>query len=346
MIELDSTDRALVAALQLAPRAALSAIAPLIDCDPSTLSRRYRRLADSGRLQVRAMLDWRLISPVNPSIVWIRCAAGASEAVAEALRAVPEAQSILLVTGEADVHAMLYPGSREAHRRLLTTTIPSIPGVVGVTSQLILDARRRGGQWRLDGALEPAAIERLRALGAEAATARGPHEWSRTERAAIRLLFDDGRIGANRAAELLGVSRATALRVIRDVLGSGRVSLRVEVEPSSIGLPLTALIAVRCPPGAVSSLLDAVVEHPATRFAGMTAGSAALMLHASFADEDSLGRFIADDLGRIPGVDSLSVSISLATLRRDWLDLEPDGSYGRRVEPPALADSLPAAAGA
>jgi DNA-binding Lrp family transcriptional regulator len=332
--EVDSTDRALVAALQLAPRAPIAAIAAAIDIDASTLTRRYARLTETGLLRIGAMLDWRLLSPVNPSIVWIRCKAGASEDVAAALREVPEAQSILLVTGQADVHSMVYPTSRESHRRLLTTTIPSIHGVEGISSQLILRTWRRGAQWRLTGALSESALARMRELGD--LEDRGLSQLSPTELDAVRILFDEGRIGASDLSDRLSVSRSTAQRVLRDVLTSGLVSLRVEIEPSTLGLPLTAIVAIHCAPGRVEEMLDTIVGHSAARFVGMTAGSASAMFHGVFHDEESLRRFLSDDLGGVPGVDSVSVSIALATIRRNWIDLDDQGCMTQKIRPPNL----------
>jgi DNA-binding Lrp family transcriptional regulator len=289
------------------------------------------------------MLDWRLISEVNPSIVWIRASPGQSERVAAELQNLPEAQSILLVTGEADIHTMLYPGSRERQRELLATTIPSTPGVIGVSSQLVLSAPRRGGDWTLEGALDEQQLAAVKELGEPGNIGDEPEhrQPTRLEHDVIRILFEDGRTSVQTIAERLGIARSTAQRAVRDVLASGHIKFRVDVEPQLLGLPLSALVAVHCAPRVVPQLLRSVSMHPATRIAVMTAGTASMMVHGSFRDEDALSRFLTEDLGAIPGVESLDVSIALGTYRRNWIDIDVAGRHTRSTMPPALQASGP-----
>ncbi|TDD55646.1 Lrp/AsnC family transcriptional regulator [Saccharopolyspora elongata] len=332
MQTLDDADLDLVAALQLTPRAPLNAVAEVLGTSASTAGRRIQRLQDSRLLRFISTVHWSLILTANPYVVWIKCEPGMTSSVAAAIQQVPEAQSILITSGDADIHCTIYPLAGTDLRRLLTRTLPAIPGIASIESHLVLRTARQAVAWHLDRLTD----EQTAALrGHVDADPSSPPETvgplGEAEFNALRLLFDDGRITAAQAARELDVSRSTAYRLIQSVLEAGAARPRVEIEPAVLGFPLTALITLDVQPQHIPAVLAALGAHPSGRFTVMTAGPASITHHAVFRDEDHLSRFVTEDIGELPGINGLNMSTALAVLRRQWIDRDNDVLLGDRV---------------
>ncbi|MCP2163270.1 Lrp/AsnC family transcriptional regulator [Goodfellowiella coeruleoviolacea] len=332
MQQLDDADLDLVAALQLAPRAPLNTIAEVLGTSASTVGRRMQRLQESRLLRFISTVHWSLLTTGNPYVVWIKCEPGTTSGVAAAIQQVREAQSILITSGDADIYCTIYPLSGTDLRRLLTHTLPAIPGIASIQAHLVLRAARQAVAWhlnRLTDAQAAALREHVDADPNSPPDRVGP--LTEAESNTLRLLFDDGRISAAQAARELDVSRSTAYRLIQSVLEQGAARPRVEIEPAVLGFPLTALITLDVQPRHIPTVLAALRAGPSGRFTVMTAGPAPITHHAVFRDEEHLSRFVTDDLGALPGIDGLNMSTALAVLRRQWIDRDNDVFLGERI---------------
>lgn len=309
----------------------LNVIADVLGSSATTVGRRLQQLQRRRLVRVISTVHWSLITSGNPYVVWIRCEPGRTEQVATALQAVPEAQSILITTGDADIHCTIYPLRGTDSRRLLSRDLPSIPGVASLHSELVLRPVRQGIDWRIGRlSTEQASALSQHGLPGTDSEPRTVPPLSTTEFDVLRLLFDDGRISAAQVARELGLSRSTAYRVIQSLLDGGAARPRVEVEPAAVGFPVTALCAVKVQPQHIPSALDALSRHPSGRFTVMVAGSSALIHHGVFRGEDDLASFVTDELGALPGVRETAMSIALGVLRRQWIDREQDVLLGER----------------
>ncbi|MGW7293107.1 Lrp/AsnC family transcriptional regulator [Streptomyces xiamenensis] len=328
---LDATDLDLVAALQIAPRTPVNALAAVLGASPSTVARRLARLRRDRLLRVVGRLDWPLITTENPRQVWIRCEPGRSRQVAERLLELDEVQTLLVTTGNADVYCTVYPLRGTDVTELLTRRLPSVPGIVATESQLILRAHSMGQSWRLHRLtaqqearlrehIDPVTRERLTAL----------EQLSELELRAIRLMADDGRISSAEIARELGVSRSTAYRTAQSLLECGAVWPRVEIEPAVLGYPLNALMSLTLRPQAIPHVLDTLSRHRSARYVSMVAGSASVVHYGVFRDEEDLADFITTDLGAFEGIMTVNTSVAVEVLRRHWT-----GRDGFRLGPRA-----------
>lgn len=324
---LDDADLDLVAALQLAPRAPLNVVADVLGTSASTVSRRMHRLQEDRLLRVISTVHWPLFLSGNPYVVWIRCAPGKTGAVAAAVQDVPEAQSILVTTGEADIHCTIYPLPGTDPRKLLTHTLPGIAGVASIESHLVLRIARRAVSWRIDRLTDAQAAVLGAHTSPETATAE---TLTAAEFDTLRLLFDDGRISAAEVARSLDVSRSTAYRLIQSLLDGGAARPRVEIEPAVLGYPITALLSLNVQPRHIPAALTALGAHRSGRLTVMTAGPASIIHHGVFRDEEDLASFITDDVGALDGVSGFTMSVALGVLRRQWIDRDHDVLLGRR----------------
>ncbi|GAA1884557.1 Lrp/AsnC family transcriptional regulator [Paeniglutamicibacter psychrophenolicus] len=321
--ELDDADLDLVAALQLAPRAPINMIAEVIGVKPTTASRRLANLQERGVLRVIASARWTVLTSGNPYVVWIKCTPGRTRAVADALREVPEVQSIMLTTGITDLYCTIYPLPGTDINDLLTVRLPLIEGVDSLRSDLVLRAASEGFGWRLHR-LDAEATAKLTALAdydPASGTAGAPvPELGAAELDALGMLLDDGRVSSAKVARELGISTSSAYRVVQSLLESGTARPRAEIEPALLGYPITALITLQIQPRHIPEALAHLSSHASARYTVMTAGPASVFYHGVFRDEEELADFTTGDLGDLPGVVGMNMSMVLRVLRRQWID--------------------------
>lgn len=64
------------------------------------------------------------------------------------------------------------------------------------------------------------------------------------------------------------------------------------------------------------------------RFAALTTGEASLLVQAVVRDEADARAFLTTELGSYDGIQSVSVSTLLRTVRRNWRTVDLDGRLG------------------
>ena len=321
---LDSSDIALVAALQRAPRAGFATLARVLDTAPSTVSRRYARLVEQRFLHVTISIPWSAQGTGHPSSLLLSCRPGTSSRVASELARLDGMQAVLLMAGSADVHAILHPTGG------ITTTlledVPAIDGVERTRTGLILGTASRAGDWLLPGVLTPGQEDLLRAA-APAPTAP-PSTLRPIERRLLGALIQDGRLSIQEAAQHLGVSRTTASRLLSSLVDSGFARPRIDIEPALLGHPLGLFVSLTTHPAHAEATLTRLAEHPAVRFSAMVTGDATILAHVALRDERAAREFLTADIGSFEGVQSVSTSTLLRTVRRNWHDVDADGRLG------------------
>lgn len=319
--QLDETDLDIVAALHIAPRVPTAALADILGIPTSTASRRLARLQDERLLRVVGRFAWELITSSNPFELWVTSTPGHSEAVVNELLRIPDVQFVLRTSGAADIYANLFPLRGSDPHELLTSTIPSIPGVRAIDSRMILEPAKVGQSWRyrrLDAA-------RTRELEKHASVADGEplrdlEQLSELEFETMRMLGANGRVTAAEVGRTLGVSPTTAARAMRLLIHSGAISPRIEIQPDLMGFPLNAVVTIDVRPRDIRGALDTLAAHPSVRLLSTVTGSAPVSLAGVFAGPVDLARFVRDDLGTLAGVRSVQSVAGLRLERRYWVD--------------------------
>jgi DNA-binding Lrp family transcriptional regulator len=324
--QLDDADLDLVAALQVAPRAPMSALAEVLGASASTIGRRLARLEEEQLLRVIGQVEWPMVSEGNPHHVWVATAPGQARQVARHLSELPEVPFVATTTGRADVYCSLQAARRSRARELLMTEIPSIPGVRSTHSELVLRALTKSDSWRLSR-LGATQVRTLRAAGdprpqdrpARTATASATAELSTDELRTVELLRRDGRATAAELARATGISQSTAYRLTQSLLRRGLVRPRVEIEPALLGYALEVVVALHATPGAIQEVADTLARHPSARYVSIVAGTSSVIHHGVFRDEDELAELLTHDLATLPGITACEVSVMLDVLRRYWI---------------------------
>ena len=331
-VTLSDTDLDIIAALQLAPRASFTALAEILDTTSATLGKRVQNLQEQRVMSVIGRVSWPIVSSYNPFELWIRTRPGESLAVAQSLLQFPEAQFVMQATGSADVFATIVPLHGTDYYELLSRTIPQLDGIVAVESNLILHSEFVGTSWRLC---------RLTAEQELALTALTEHDeeapitsvtdLSSVEFEALKMLRVNGRVSSAEVARKLGISSSTAFRTVGRLLGSGAVTPRVEVAPTTVGYPLMGAVAISADPRHVTTILRELSVHPSTRMLSTVSGSSTISFFGQYQGPREFADFLQRDLASFEGITQVRTTINLHELRRHWVDRD-NGLLGSQVE--------------
>lgn len=140
---LDSTDTALLEALQRDGQATAQELGAALNLSPSQAGRRRQRLEESGVIKgYRAQLDPEKLGLDVQAFVQVQLARhGAQEGMdfARLLRTRPEVASAWTMTGEADYLLRVYCPDLRALNRLIHEVLLAHPVVARVHSQIVMD---------------------------------------------------------------------------------------------------------------------------------------------------------------------------------------------------------------
>jgi DNA-binding Lrp family transcriptional regulator len=168
-ITIDGTDRALIRALQLAPRGSFSRIGDVLGLSEQTVARRYRRLCREGVLRVVALVDPAALGESTWTIR-VRCRPDGTAAIAGALARRDDVGWVALSAGGSEVTCAVRSRSREQRDELLLQRLPRTSPVLGISAAVML--HRFIGQGTDDwaafrDALTPGQSRRLAGLRSE-----------------------------------------------------------------------------------------------------------------------------------------------------------------------------------
>ncbi|MFC7404890.1 Lrp/AsnC family transcriptional regulator [Georgenia alba] len=330
---LEPGDLDLVAALQIAPRAGVRLLADVLGVSPATVSKRLARLRERHALRIVGQGPWSLGSDATPYHVWIATRPGWSDAVAEAITELDEAQFVAVTAGRADVYCILHPFHRSDGAALLGTRLPAIDGIVRTRAELGLRRYFSGSGWRLrrlDAEQEAQLAEHRQGPLPKAAEVLGPDEVR-----VAGVLRHDGRSSTAEIARQLGMSASTAYRVTQSLLSRGLVQPRVEIEPAVLGYPLEVVLSTSTAPGSMEDVARALSDLPSARYVTTVAGTSSVIHQALFRHEDDLADFLSQDLGRQRGVTTFEISVVLRVLTRYWSKPAEPGAGRAGVSPAA-----------
>jgi|SRR5699024_7001174 len=107
---IDAVDELLIGTLTGDGRADLRTLAATAGIDPSTASRRRRRLIDSGVVRLETLVDQRLQRGAAETMLWLQVSPGKIVAVGDALHAAPETDFVAALSGPAVLAARVHAG--------------------------------------------------------------------------------------------------------------------------------------------------------------------------------------------------------------------------------------------
>lgn len=126
-------------------------------------------------------------------------------------------------------------------------------------------------------------------------------ELSDLDRRIIRHLQEDGRRPFTQIAADLGVSEAAVRARTNRLVERGILQIVGVTDPNKLGFH-QALIGVRCEPGRLVAVAEALAALPEVDYVVITTGRFDILVETVSSDPDGLLRFLTDRLQTIDGV--------------------------------------------
>src|SRR2546423_8474932 len=136
---------------------------------------------------------------------------------------------------------------------------------------------------------------------AAARRSRRPDELSDLDKRIIEHLQEDGRRAFTQIAAALGVSEAAVRARTNRLVDRGILQVVGVADPGKLGFQ-QALIGIRCEPGRIVEVADALAGLQEVDYVVATAGRFDILIEAVAEDNEGLLRFLNDRLQRIGGV--------------------------------------------
>ena len=276
---LSDLDFQLVDALQRAPRASWSALAPVLRTDPSTLSRRWSMMVAEGlawttcyvlpeRMQLRSATGEQLRS--STAVVEVRCEPGQRELVLSALENQGPVINVECTTGSRDLSLTVASSTPRDIDSYVAEHIGVLPGVVSTSTSFVRRFFREGSEWTLDSlrADQIAAVETL-GLHSSAVAPAGHDDLIED---VIRALQPDVRRSASEISQQLGISVALARRGIAGVARSDWVRMRADFAHDVVGWNASVHLWMTVPQDRIADLATHLARHRALRLCASTLG--------------------------------------------------------------------------
>ena len=146
---------------------------------------------------------------------------------------------------------------------------------------------------------------------------RRPDELSALDKKIIEHLQEDGRRPFTQIASALGVSEAAVRARTTRLVERGFLQIVGVADPEKLGFQ-QALIGVRCEPGKLLAVSDALASLVEVDYVVITAGRYDILIEAVAEDNESLLRFLNDRLQQIDGVRDTETFMYLRLVKQTY----------------------------
>ncbi|WP_183086349.1 Lrp/AsnC family transcriptional regulator [Mycetocola tolaasinivorans] len=306
-VELDGTDRRIIAALQCDPRATVEHLAGVLTLGTRPLRRRLNHLLDSGAVRVVA----RTPQPARVALMLrIRILSGRLEQLSRALARRTDIAYIDASIGGDELAAVLITESDTAGR-LITRQLPETGAIAAVEAHPILHVFSEAKDWRLDALSDH---ERSALTLPQHPRVEGQPVGER-DAAIIDALTLQPRASATWVADRVQAPVSTVRRRLTTLRNTGQLAYEVSVDPARLGLPIDVNFWIRLPPQHLDDVGRALATHPAVHGTLALAGTFSLNVAAWFADLGALYHFMTTVLAEYP-IDQIEPIIVGSAIKR------------------------------
>ena len=139
----------------------------------------------------------------------------------------------------------------------------------------------------------------------------------RADDAILRILEKDGRLSFNSLAEQIGLSKTPTWARVQNLEKKKVITgYRAEIDPVAMGLTLHAFVQVTITGSRHAEFEAAVSRHPSVIECYTTAGQGDYLLHVLVPGISALDEILRADISRMPGVQRLTTTIGMKTIKR------------------------------
>ncbi|MEU3727621.1 Lrp/AsnC family transcriptional regulator [Streptomyces sp. NPDC031705] len=341
---IDDTDRALVHALQLAPRASWERLAQVLGARPETLARRWERLTTAGEAWVSGI--GLRTGAQAPCMAWVEvtCAAGTSPAVGAALTGDPHTMGVEHTTGGRDLLVFVAVPNLHVLYQYLSFRVQRIPGVVGTRSSMVTAVHSSPDRWRLDQ-LTPAQADLLTGRGRRKVAATPPAPVApmpEEDRPLVLALASDARRSVASLAWESGMSESTVRRRLGRLEAGQSLRYSCALASGLTGWPVAATVWAEVPEHEVADCAAVAAGLRETRTCMSVSGPWNFMIGVRLRTIEELSRYTADLTRRLPGMRVADTMVALHVRKSEAQELDRTGRRVRTVRPDIWQDAAPA----
>jgi DNA-binding Lrp family transcriptional regulator len=330
--QLDETDRQLLHALMVAPRASFRVYAGVLGVCDQTVARRYRKLAETAGLRVFGLVNGPQAGWVD-WLVRLQVVPGSAQRIADTLARRPDTRWVRLYSGGTEIVCVLQARSPEQRNALFLRGLPGSRHVTAITAYSILNVFSPVEYIGHASALSAAQLTALGAAAQEPAAPRygrpaadSAPSAGRTlsVSAALRdeddpLLAELARDGRTPVADLAAAihwHESTVRRRIEELRRAGLLYFDLDIDDSVLGINATVMLWLKVEPASLDAAGRAVAAHAEVPFAAATTGPTNLVVSGIFRDTREFYAYLTTKLAGLPGLQSVESAPIIGTLKR------------------------------
>jgi len=293
---LDQLDLQLIAELESDARQTNKALAAKLGVDRSTVMGRVRRLIDDDVIRTICWADPIALGYKFRVAFAIYTQPGQDSEVADRLAANTRISVVLLGTGRRNVTAWALFRTGDDLSDFLSNELKPIPGILHVETTLTLQE-----------------VKVSLSLLADDKESRNPEIFEKglddLDLKLIRELQKDARQKAGQLARKLGLYQSTIFRRMQRLLDGHVIQIGIYTHPFALGYEGVATIGLKCDPGKVREVAEAVASYKQVQYVGICAGQSDITAWVVFRKLSDLQHFINVELGSIPGLREIETMI-------------------------------------
>lgn len=286
---LDSLDIRLIEELELDVRQTYKDLATKLGVSIPTITGRVKRLIDGGVISTICWADSRSLGYKFSIIFGICTQPGHEIDVANKLAANPHISVVYLCTGHFSMIVWTLFRTGEALSDFLSNELKTIPGVQNIEKMLMLREIKVTPRLLTDetNPLTPEYSE---------------YGLDDLDFNIIRELQKDARQTISKLARKLGVHHSTIFRRMQKLVDKNIIRIGASTNPLALGYEGVAIVGLKCDPGKVREVAEAVASYKQVQYVGIYASPYDIVFWVVFRTLNDLGDFTKEELGRIPGL--------------------------------------------
>jgi DNA-binding Lrp family transcriptional regulator len=310
----DDTDRRIIHALTIEPRASFRTLAQVSGVADQTAARRYRRLQEVAGLRVLGRIEGARVGWVD-WFLRLQAVPGAAASVADALARRPDTRWVQLASGGTEIILAMQARTAEQRDALFLRGLPGSRRITQISAHALLHIfSAPTWSYPVSGLLSEAEIVKL-------AVARPPSDdgtitLSTADEALLATLAEDGRASNAHIATAIGWHESTVRRRIDELRRRGVLQFDIDLDTHALGMSTQAMLWISVEPAQLEETGRVIAHHPEVPFVAATTGATNLVANVVCEDGRHLYSYLTDRLAGLSGVRAVETAPVIRTLKR------------------------------
>ncbi len=324
---MDNLDLDIIKELELDGRQPVSEIAKKLGVSRHHVGRRVHSLLDRKVATVLAFTNPRVLGYRTLAITGIQVSPGYLHPVADRLCALPNVLLVLTVTGRNDIIIWTMFTDPTDISAFSIRELGDIPGIISNETMIVLDwwvslSSLSSPRWQKmsfsPGPRRTGQQDDEREINTDVTEEDAGLSVDQLDMVLLKEIEQEPRQSISTLAKKLRISRANAGSRLERLLDRQITRVVAFITPFSMGYRTFAMIGMKAPPKDVDAVLGAVRTLPSVYWVARVAGRYDLIALTVWPDPIALSRFLATQLGVIPGITSMETNICMDTRKMSF----------------------------